>query len=309
MNGHAEPRIRYSADRPSHLPPRGWWEVAKRVKDQLIADHVQIVSAGVAFYFFLALFPALAAVVSIYGLVVEPAEAERQIDQLAAVLPGQGEETVSEVASMVTTKSSKTLGWGVALSLLISLWSANKGTKAMVDGLNIAYDRDDGRNFIKKTLITLALTLGAILGGIIALALVAGFPALVGMLPFSESVAQAISVLRWPLLAVLVAGFIAILYQVGPDRGHIPWRWITWGSATATLLWLGGSALFSWYVDTFGKWGETYGSFAAVIILMFWFSLTVFSILLGAEINSELEKQTGRRGELENHPAEDPLEA
>ncbi len=280
------------ARQPTEIPSRGWWDIVKRVKGQLTEDHVQIVSAGVAFYFFFSLFPALAATVSVYGLVMDPAQVREQFDQLAAMLPEDVRSMIAEIATNLTGNSSSALGWGVALSILLSLWSANKGTQALFKGLNIAYDEQESRGFIKLYAVTLCVTLCAILTGIIMMALVVGFPAFSGMLGLPPMAKMVADWARWPFMALLVAIFLALIYRLAPDREKPKWRWVTTGSVVATTLWLGGSALFSYYVDHFGKYGDTYGAFAAVIILMLWFLLTSFIILLGAEINSEMEHQT-----------------
>ena len=282
------------AEKPREIPSRGWLDIAKRVKNQLADDHVQIVAAGVAFYFFFALFPAITAVISVYGLLVDPSQAEAQIDGMSAMLPEQAHGMIGDIAHNIASSSNQTLGWGMALAILLSLWSANKGTTALFEGLNIAYDEADRRNFFRKNMITLVCTLLGIITGIIMMALIAGFPALVvGRLGLPEIARTLINYLRWPLMALIVIIFLGVLYKIAPDREGPEWRWVTWGSVIATMLWLAGSFLFSWYVDNFGKFGNTYGSFAAIIILMLWFWLTAFIVLLGAEINSEMEHQTG----------------
>ena len=280
------------AKKPTEIPKRGWIDIAKRVKDQITIDHIPIVAAGIAFYFFLAIFPALAAVISVYGLVVEPAQVASQIASLAAGLPQNAQEMISGFGEQLTGKSGGQLGWGVALSILVSLWSANQGTKAVFEGLNIAYDEKDNRSFIQRNAITLLATLLALLTGIVAMALIAVFPAITGMLGLPEGITTLINYLRWPLLAIIVMAFLAWIYKVAPNRDSPKIRWVTAGTVVATLLWLLGSMLFSLYVDNFGKFDNTYGSFAAIVVLMLWFFLTAFIILLGGEINSEIEHQT-----------------
>lgn len=277
---------------PSDFPKRGWIQIGKRVKDQIQVDHIPIVSAGVAFYFFLALFPLLAALLSTYGLFVTPAEAEAQIEELSAFLPEKVHELISQFGETLTGNSDNALGWGVVLSILISLWSANKGAKALVTGLNIVYDETESRGFFKKTSITLLITLLGFTAGVVMLGLVALFPALSAWLPLPDWSISTINWFRWPIMALLVIALLALIYKIAPSRDRPELRWTTWGAVIATLLWLGGSALFSLYVDNFGSYAKTYGSLASVVILMLWFYLTVFIVLLGAEINSEMEHQT-----------------
>lgn len=279
------------AEKPTDIPKRGWLDIAKRVKHQIGHDHMQIVAAGVAFYFFLAIFPALAAIISVYGLVVDPAQAASQIDRLAGMLPQNAYELISDFGEQLTGQSPGGLGWGVALSILISLWSANKGTKAVFEGLNIVYSGQDNRGFIKKNALTLLATLLAIITLIVSMVLIAGFPVIIGMLNLPDGITTLIDYLRWPLLGVIVMSFLAWIYKVAPDRDSPKFRWVTAGSIVATLLWLAGSVLFSIFVDNFGNFDNTYGSFAAIVILMLWFFLTGFIILLGGEINSEIEHQ------------------
>lgn len=282
------------AEKPREIPKPGWKDVFKRVKTELTEDNIDIVSAGVAFYFFLAIFPALVAIISIYGLVNDPAQVEQQLAAITDILPQQAHQMLEERLKKIAGQSSGTLGWGAAISILISLWSANKGTKSLFEGVNIAYNERDERGFIKQNGLTLLFTLGGIIIGILSLAIVAAFPALVGNLGLPETMQTVISWARWPLLALIVVFSLALVYKYAPDRSNPQFKWVSWGSLIATVLWIAGSLLFSWYVKNFGNYQETYGSVAAVIILMLWFNLTSFVILLGAEINSELEHQTAK---------------
>lgn len=283
-----------NANKPSEISGSGWKEVMLRVKDQLTKDNLNIVAAGVAFYFFLAIFPLMAAIISIYGLVMDPVEVEQQMEQLSTALPESAHEMLSERLHNIAQSSSSTLGWGVALSILLSLWSANKGTKSMFQGINIAYDEEEERGFIKLNAITLLFTLGGIILGIICLAVVVAFPALVDSLGLPSGIETAIQWGRWLVLAIFVVFGLALLYKIAPNRDNPQFKWVSWGSGIATVLWLIGSLLFSWYVNNFGNFNEMYGSVAAVIILMLWLNLTSFVILLGAEINSEMEHQTAQ---------------
>lgn len=280
------------AERPGQIPKRGWKEIALRVKDQLNYDHVQVVAAGVAFYLFLSLFPAFAALVSIYGLVMDPAAVQAQMEQLAAGLPTQAHDLLSDIMSQIASKPAESLGLSLLVSVVLSLWSANKSMSALFEGINITYNELDRRGFIRRTALTLVFTLGAIVFMIVAMSLVVGFPALVDFLPLPDALKTVLSLLRWPLLAVLVMGGLSLIYKKAPDRHDPQLRWASWGAGIATLLWILGSALFSFYVNQFGSYDKTYGSLAAVIILMLWLFLTAYVILLGAEINSEMEHQT-----------------
>ncbi len=279
---------------PSQIPLRGWWQVAKRVKDQVISDHVPIVSAGVAFFFFLALFPGIAATISIYGLVVDPAEAASQVDYLAGLLPNEAHNLIAEFVDKLTRSSSQTLGWGVVLSLMFSFWSTNKGAKAIMNGVNIAYNETDQRNFIVKNVLTLIFTIGMILIVTVGLAVVAGIPAITNLLGLTYDMKPLVTLARWPVVAVAMMLTLGCIYKFAPHRKGPKPRWVSWGAVIATLLWLAGSGLFSLYVDHFGNFAKNYGSMAAVVVLMLWFYLTAYIILLGAEVNAELEHQTAK---------------
>lgn len=282
------------AEKPTQIPKKGWKDIAIRVKDRLAKDHVSIVSAGIAFYFFLAIFPAIAAALSIYGLVMDPAQVEQQMSQVANVLPEQAHQMVSNILEQQSEKTKSSLGWSLVLSILISLWSANKGAKAVFEGVNITYNEIDDRGFFKLNAVTLLFTLGGIVIGFITIALVVAFPALIDKFGLPSTLETIIQFLRWPILALIVMFALAAVYKVAPSRTSPEFKWTSFGAIIATVFWLAGSLLFSLYLSNFGSFDETYGSFAVVIILMLWFFLTGFIILLGAEINSEMEHQTSR---------------
>jgi len=282
------------ADRPKEIPARGWKDVLLRVKDQFSEDHIGIVAAGVAFYFFLALFPLISAMVSIYGLVFDPSQVEQQLSQLGKILPPQAFGLIGQQLHKVAGSSNQGLGLTLLFSIILSLWSANSGTKALFDGINIAYNQKEERNFIKLNGISLAITLGSIFIGLIAVALVIGFPALIDKVGLPPSLSPIISFIRWPLLFIIVVISIATIYKFAPDRDNPKFRWVSWGAAIAATLWIIGSLLFSLYINNFSNYDATYGAVAAVIILMLWFQLTSLCVLLGAEINSELEHQTAK---------------
>lgn len=280
------------ADRPTQIPLAGWKEIFLRVKKQLEIDHVQIVSAGVAFYFFLSLFPTLSALVSIYGLVMDVSSVELQMDRLLGNLPAQAHELVSGILKDIVGKSDGKLGISLVIGVLLSLWSANNGMKALFEGINIAYDEEDERGFFKKNAITLAVTLGGIILGFLSFSLVIGFSAFVEDMNIPQSLKTLISWLRWPVLAILISGALGVLYKVAPARDNPKFRWVTWGAGIASILWILGSLIFTIYIDNFANYDKTYGSLAAVIIMLLWLFLTSFVVLIGAEINSEMEHQT-----------------
>ena len=289
QNNQGDNRYGKHASKPKEIPAKGWKKIGKRVIKQINADHIPIVSAGVTFYIFLAIFPAIAAIISIYGLITEPQQVQQQMSQIATILPDQASQFISETLQNIAGKSGKALGWGVALSILLSLWSANKGTKALFKGVNIAYHEDNSRNFFKENGISLLFTFAGIVVGIICMSLIIAFPAFVDRLGLPETLNIIITWGRWILLAFLIIFSIAAVYKYAPVRRKPEFKWVSWGAVLATAFWLIGSWAFSFYVRNFGSFDETYGSIAAVVILMLWFFLTSFLILLGAEINAETE--------------------
>lgn len=284
----------HNANKPSELSKKAWKSIGKRVFHQIKKDHVQITAAGIAFYFFLALFPTIVAAISLYSLILEPGQISEQMTKLRGFVPPETYSIFKGIIDPLLNESSQTLGWSFALSILLSIWSANKGTSAIFEGVNIAYNQLDERGFFKKKALTLVFTLGAIIIGIVSIAAVIGFPSLIDLLGLSSFLTGILSLGRWVLMAAILIFSLGILYKFAPARARARFKWVTSGAAVATLLWLAGSILFSWYVSNFGSFSNTYGSFAAVIILLLWLFLTAFIILIGAEINSEMEHQTSK---------------
>jgi membrane protein len=282
----------HHAEKPGQIPLKGWKDIALRVKDKLTKDHLPLISAGIAFFFFLSIYPAIAAALSIYGLVMEPAQVAEQMSQLGNVLPEKAAQMVSDILEQQSLKSASSLSWSLVLGLVISLWSANKGAKAIFEGVNITYDEIDERGFFKFTEITLVFTIAGIFVGFIAIAMIVAFPALIDKLALPSTLSTIIQFLRWLILALVIMFSLAAIYKVAPYRSAPQFKWTSWGAMIATIIWLGGSLLFSLYISNFNSFDKTYGSFAAVIILMLWFLLSAFIILLGSEINSEMEYQT-----------------
>jgi membrane protein len=281
------------AETPSEIPAKGWWDIGKRVLQEFGNDRVLLVAAGVTFYAILALFPAIGALVSIYGLVADPETINAQLANLQGVMPGGAVEIIGEQVKRIAAKGGGTLGFTAVFGILLSIWSANGGVKAIFDALNIVYDEKEKRNFFWLNLRSLTFTAGALLFVVLALVAIVVVPAALAFLNLG-SMEWVISLLRWPILLLVVLGSLALLYRYGPSRDKAQWRWVTWGSAIAALLWLVVSALFSWYVSSFGKYNETYGSLGAAIGFMTWIWISTTIVLLGAEVNAEMEHQTAK---------------
>lgn len=281
-----------SARRPGEIPRRGWLDILWRVKDGVLEDNIGLVAAGVAFYFLLAIFPLITAFLSLYGLMFDPEEARAQVATLTDLLPDEARALLTQQTSELTGSSTSALGFGAIFSILLALWSARRGTSAMTIALNIVYQEEDNRSFIRQTLLSFFLTVGLILFFIIALAIVAAVPIALQLLGLGTVAEVALALLRWPLLGLLAVFALSVMYRVCPDRHSAQWRWLTPGALVAVLLWLLTSGLFSWYVSNFGNYNQMYGSVGAVVILLFWFYLTAYIFLLGAEFDAEMEHQT-----------------
>jgi membrane protein len=287
-----EPDRGREATTPSEIPARGWKDILWRVYEDLTAHRILMVAAGVTFYALLAVFPAIAALVSLYGLFADPASIGTILQSLAGVLPGGAIEIVGDQLQRVASQGGGKLGFAFVIGLVIALWSANAGMKALFDALNIVYDEQEKRGFIKLNLVSLAFTLGAIAFMLLALAAVVVVPIVFNVIGLGSIVNWLVRILRWPLMLVAVALGLALIYRYGPSRDTAQWRWVTWGSGAASVLWIVVSLLFSWYVSNFGSYNKTYGSLGAAIGFMTWIWLSVTVILLGAELDAQMEHQT-----------------
>jgi membrane protein len=283
-----------AAGRPEHIPARGWKDILWRTWKEMQEDRLVSVAAGVTFYLLLALVPGIAALVSIYGLFADPATIRDHLDSLSGILPGGAVDVVGEQIGRIAGQGQATLGTAFATSLVISLWSANAGTKALFDALNVAYDETEKRSFVRLTLISLGCTLAAIVFLMVALAGVVVVPVVLDALGLGTVADLIIRIARWPLLLLLVAVGLAALYRYGPSRDEPQWRWVSVGSAFASLGWLVASLLFSWYAANFGSYNQTYGSLGAIVGFMTWMWISCVVILLGAKLNAETEHQTAR---------------
>jgi membrane protein len=278
------------ARKPTEIPPAGWWQIVRRAFAEGSKDNVSMLAGGVAFFGFLAIFPALIALVSLYGLVADPAQAARTLESVTSALPDTTKPLVAEQLQSVVSGSSGGLTTGLIIAALAALFSASSGTQNLMAAINIAYDETESRGAVKLRLLALALTVGAVLFVIVAIALVAVAPLVLDLLgPAGQLIGQ---VVRWVLLVVLVVVALAVLYRVAPDRDSPRFSWVTLGSVAATVLWIIGSVAFSLYVNNFGSYNKTYGALAGVVVLLLWMYLTSYIVLLGAEINSESEYQT-----------------
>jgi membrane protein len=280
------------AEKPTEIPARGWVQIVKRAWAENSADNMPIIGAGVAFFAFLALFPALIAAISLYGLVASPETVSRQIQSLSDQLPTEAQTLLTTQLNNIVDNSSGALTISLIVSILAALWSAAGGTGNLITAVNLAYDEVETRGFVKRKALALGLTFGAIVFVLITIGLIAVVPAVLDALPLGVVGTVLGQVLRWVLLLAVMAGALSVLYKVAPDRDAPKFRWVSLGSVFVTVIWAVVSLLFSLYVNNFGSYDKTYGAIAGVIVLMLWLQLTVFLVLLGAEINSETEHQT-----------------
>jgi YihY family inner membrane protein len=280
------------AGSPTRIPPAGWKQIVKRAWAENNADNMPIIAGGVAFFGFLAIFPALIALISIYGLVSSPEEAAQQVEEFTAGLPDAAQELITDQVTAVTENAGGALTVSLIVSILAALWSASGGVNNLVKAVNIAYDEVETRNFLKLRALSLGLTLGAVAFVVLTIGLVAVLPIVLDALPLGGLGTVLAEIARWVALLAVVAGSLAILYRVAPDRDAPRFRWVSLGSVVVTVAWALVSLGFSLYVNNFGSYDKTYGAIAGVIVLMLWLYLTCYLVLLGAEINSEAEHQT-----------------
>ncbi|HKR50304.1 MAG TPA: YihY/virulence factor BrkB family protein [Pseudonocardiaceae bacterium] len=286
--------IGVEAESPTQIPVRGWRQVLGRAIRESLEHNISLLAAGVAFFAFLALFPALIASVTLVGLVADPQWITEQVRSFTVGLPQDSQQLITDQLATITQSSGGALTIGLALSLLVALWSASSGTSSLMMAVNLAYDEKEKRSFVKLRGLALLLTLGAVVFLILTLALIAVVPVVLRVVPLGSVGTVLAQVLRWALLLALFVVGLAVLYRMAPDRNPPKFRWVTPGSIVATLLWLGGSAGFSLYVAFFANYNKTYGAVTGVIVLLLWLFLTCYVMLLGAEINSEAERQTAR---------------
>lgn len=289
----AEPGRGRDAKAPWQIPWKGWKDIFWRTYQQIGEDRLLAVAAGVVFYGLLAVFPAVTALVSLYGLFASPAAISDQLALLSGILPDSAVEILREQIGRLTANSSK-LGLGFIFGLAVALWSANSGMKAIMDALNVVYEEKEKRGFIKLNLVSFGFTLAGIGVLLLALATVVVLPVALNYLGLHNTTDQLLRFARWPLLIVVIILGLAVLYRYGPSRREPRWQWISAGSVFAAVGWLVSSALLSWYLASFAHYDATYGSLGAGIGMMMWMWISSIVILFGAQLNSEIEHQTVR---------------
>jgi len=292
------------ADEPTDIPRRGLRDVLARVRVEVKTDHVTLLSAGIAFYGLLALVPALVAVISMYGLVADPGTVRSQVVSALSAAPREVRQLVSTQLEAIATSSGASNVVAAVAGLVAALWSASAGIGHLIDALNVAYDQEEHRPWLRRKAMALAFTFGASLFVAVAFVVIALLPPLVAQTGLGAAGRVAVGVVRWLVLLGAVYAALVILYRYGPDRDAPKWSWVSPGASVAAGMWIVGSLAFSLYTANFAKYNKTYGSLGAVVVLMLWLFLTALSVIVGAEVNSEMERQTAKDT---THGAPEPM--
>ena len=282
----------HDATSPVGIPLRGWRQVLWRVVNETGRDNIMVIAAGCAFYALLALFPFITALVSIYGLIADPDTVEQQMSSLQPFVPGDVFKIVQDQVHAVATADAAALGFSTVIALGLSLWSASAGVKSVFSALNVAYEQEETRSLISFNLIALLFTLLTIVAIVGGLLVIVGLPVLLSYLPLGQFGTWAVRIAGWTILLAFIVSGISLLYRYGPSRRSADWRWLTPGSVLATVLWVVASMGFSYYAAHFAGYNETYGALGGVIVTMMWLWITALVVLIGAELNAELELQT-----------------
>lgn len=283
-----------SADRPSALPASGWRDILWRVWTRIGEDNVSIVAAGVAFYVMLALFPAITAFVSLFGMIADPGQVQEQFATLRGVIPDDAWGILNDQLTAVASAQTSNLGISALVGLVLALWSAGAGVRAMMTALNIAYHEHEKRGFFRFYATAFLFTIGIALSGIVSLGVIVIVPVLLNLVDLGGITQVLVKLLPWLVLAGFVVVALGVLYRYGASRHEPKTRWVSWGATLASVLWIGASLVFTLYVANFGSYNETYGALGAVVVLLFWLWISAFIVLLGAELNAEMEHQTER---------------
>ncbi len=288
----AEPERGRDATTPGEIPAKGMRDVFWRIIAEISEERVPLIAAGVSFYLLLALFPALAALVSVYGIVADPSEIGTHMGTVGALLPPESYKLIMDQLTALTTQKASALSIGFFVSLLVSLWSAANGIAALFDAMNVAYGEREKRGIVSRTLLCLAFTFAALLFSVALIVAVGVVPAVLAYLWLDRWVEIVTRVARWPAILFLAVIGTVLIYRFGPSRERAKLRWLNWGAVFSALLWIAASWLFSFYLEHFANYNATYGALGAVVGLMMWVWISVMILVIGALLNAELEHQT-----------------
>jgi membrane protein len=288
------------AAHPLQIPWAGWKDILWRTYAEMQSDRLLSIAGGVAFFVLLAIFPAITALVSAYGLFFNASTIANNLSLLQDIVPANVLSIVHEQAERIAANSGGALSVGIVVGILVSLWSAMSGVKAMIDALNVIYEQREERNFFKLNLAALAFTLGGFATFLLAIAAVIVLPLVLAPIGLGSAAGTLTRFGRWPVLLLVLLTGLAVLYRYGPDRRVARWQWVSVGSVFAAVTWIIASYLFSWYLASFANYNATYGSLGAVVGLMMWLWISTIVVLLGAELNAEIEHQTARDSTVGN---------
>ena len=280
------------ATSPTDIPAKGWKDIALRLKDEISEDRVGLIAAGVAFYALLALFPAITAVLAIGGLLVEPNQIIDQMSSLSGLVPDAVLEIITTQATEVAGSREGGLGLAAIVGILLAIYSASKGMGSLIEGMNVAYDEDETRGFIRLKLVTISLTLFLIFGLLVAMSTMIGLPTIFSFAQLGGLTEILATLVVFIILLGLTLLGLAVLYRYGPSRDAPEMQWASPGAIVACILWVIGSAGFAFYVANFGSYNESFGALGGVVVLLMWLWISAYIIVLGAELNAEMEAQT-----------------
>jgi membrane protein len=289
-----EPGRGREAETPEQIPAQGWQDILWRMLWSIPEDRILSTSGGVAFFALLAVFPGIAAVVSLYGHFADASTIAKHLTVFSGILPSGALDMFADQITRIARQENETLGAAFSVGLVVALVSANSGVAALFDALNVVYDEKEKRSLVRFYATTFLFTLAGIAFVIAAISAVVVLPLVLKFVGTATTTERLVSVLRWPVLLVFLVVSLAFIYRYGPSRRDARWRWVTWGSILAARLWIAGSMLFSWYVATFDSYNRTYGSLGAGVGFMMWLWFSAVIILLGGELNAEMEHQTAR---------------
>ena len=286
------------ATHPLQIPWNGWYDILWRTYREMQSDRLLSIAGGVAFFVLLAIFPAITALVSAYALFFNASTIIDNLSVLNDVVPGNVLSIVHEQAARIASNSGRALSTGLVVGLLVSLWSAMSGVKAIIDALNVIYEQKESRSFVKLNLVALAFTLAGFAAFLLAIGAIVVLPLVLSPIGLGSLTETLTRIARWPVLFLVLLLGLAVLYRYGPDRRAARWQWVSLGSVFAAVTWIVASFLFSWYLTSFANYNATYGSLGAVVGLMIWLWISTIVVLLGAELNAEIEHQTARNSTI-----------
>lgn len=279
---------------PFHLPIRAWWRIGRRTFDRIGDNALTVIAAGCAFFTLLALFPALSAMATLYGLAADPQDVARQLSNFHGVVPDQVLALLTEQAQRLSTTTNRTLGWGLAISLVLSLWGATRTVRSLLSALNVIYDEKEQRGLILLNVKIFGITVSGLIVFTILQFFIAALPTILRHTWLGEGTSLFIAIMRWPAIGLILAALLTLLFRFAPSRADAQWLWVMPGAFFASVGWIAASVAFSLYVSFFENYSNIYGSFGAIIILLLWMYWSFLIILLGAVLNAELEHEVAR---------------